>query len=118
MGPLIVIVVLAFFAWIFLVLPSRRRQRSHRAMQDSVEVGNEIITAGGIHGTVRELADGDVRLEIAEGVVVTIDRRAIAAVAEDLPLDKDDEHGDDEPGDGEEDDPPDAQEQAEESVKS
>jgi preprotein translocase subunit YajC len=50
-------------------------------MQDSVEPGDEIITAGGLHATVREVDDGELRVEIAPGVVVTLDRRAVAAVA-------------------------------------
>ncbi len=91
MQTLIFVVILVAFAWLFLVLPSRRRQRSHKAMQDSVETGDEIITAGGIHGVVHEIGDEDVQLEIADGVVVKIDRRAIAAVARDVPGDDDDD---------------------------
>jgi preprotein translocase subunit YajC len=89
MPTLIFVVVLFVFAWIFLVLPSRRRQRGHQAMQDSVAVGDEIITAGGIHGIVREEGDEDVKLEIAPGVLVTLDRRAIAAVATEEPVEED-----------------------------
>jgi preprotein translocase subunit YajC len=79
MGGLIFVVILFVLVWLFLVLPSRRRQRTHRDMQDTVAVGDEIITAGGIHGFVRELADDEVRVEISEGVIVKLDRRAIAA---------------------------------------
>jgi preprotein translocase subunit YajC len=104
MPTLILILILIFFAWLFLVLPSRRRQKAHEAMQDSVELGDEIITAGGIHGFVREVGADDVQLEISPGVVVKVDRRAIAAVARDVP--RDDE------GDGDE-----MQEQTEESLK-
>ena len=50
-------------------------------MQDSVEVGDEIITAGGLHAVVRELGDRDLKVEIAPNVLATLDRRAIAAVA-------------------------------------
>src|SRR3954447_9902195 len=107
MSTLIIVVVLFIFAWLFLVLPSRRRQRSHQAMQDSVTVGDEIITAGGIHGFVREVDDMEVSLEIAAGVVVRLDRRAIAAVAEDVPAD--DGHTDVDPE-------PDQEDQAEESL--
>jgi preprotein translocase subunit YajC len=112
MPTLIFVLVLLVFVWVFLVLPSRRRQKSHQAMQDSVEVGDEIITAGGLHGTVREAGEEDVRLEIATGVVVTLDRRAIAAVAEDL-----EEEEDEEPVEGEELDEAEDQDQAEESLK-
>jgi preprotein translocase subunit YajC len=79
-GFLIIVLLLAAF-WIVAVMPRRRRMQSHKAMQDSLEPGNEVITAGGLHGSVVEFADSEVRIEIAEGVVVTVDRRAIAAVA-------------------------------------
>jgi preprotein translocase subunit YajC len=110
MPTLILVVVLFIFAWIFLVLPSRRRQRSHTAMQESVGVGDEIITAGGIHGVIREEGGEDVQLEIAPGIVVTLDRRAIAAVAQDESV-EDDQVEDADRDDGEEED------QAEESLK-
>lgn len=85
MGPLIVILVLVALAWVLIAVPARRRQRSHAAMQDGVVVGDEIITAGGVHGVVREAADDRLRVEIASGVVVTLDRRAVAAVAVEVP---------------------------------
>jgi preprotein translocase subunit YajC len=85
MGPVIGIAILLALGWLFLVLPSRRRQRAHQAMQDEIEAGDEIITAGGIHGVVREAGEDELRLEIAPGTVVTLDRRAVAAVARPLP---------------------------------
>ena len=43
-----------------------------------------IITAGGLHGHVREVGDDQVKLEIAPEVIVTLDRRAVAAVAREV----------------------------------
>jgi preprotein translocase subunit YajC len=91
MGPVIIIVILLVLAWAFLVLPARRRQRSHSAMQDDIGPGDEIITAGGLHGVVREVGDEDLRVEIAPDVVVVLDRRAVAAVAQDVPAGQDDQ---------------------------
>jgi preprotein translocase subunit YajC len=50
-------------------------------MQESVEAGDEIITAGGLHARVVEDEGETIRIELAPGVVATLDRRAIAAVA-------------------------------------
>jgi preprotein translocase subunit YajC len=50
-------------------------------MQDAIESGDEIITAGGLHGRVVADEGETVRIEIAPDVVATLDRRAIAAVA-------------------------------------
>jgi len=59
-------------------------------MQDDVTEGDEIITAGGMHAIVRESGESELRIEIAPGVVVTLDRRAVAAVAQEVELDADD----------------------------
>src|SRR4029077_18860500 len=80
----LILIVLFGAAWLLFVMPARRRRVSHAAMQDSVEVGDEIITAGGLHGTVKSIEEDLVKLEIASGVVVTLDRRAVAAVARDV----------------------------------
>jgi preprotein translocase subunit YajC len=83
-GGFLILIVILGAVWALFVVPSRRRRRSHSSMQDSVDVGDEIITAGGLHGTVKELGESELQLEIAAGVVVTLDRRAIAAVARDV----------------------------------
>ena len=82
-GFLLVVLVLGAI-WFFLIVPSRRRQRSHAEMQDSVEVGDDIITAGGLHAAVLEVDGDELRVEIAPGVVATLDRRAVAAVAREV----------------------------------
>lgn len=98
MAALIIILLLAGLIWFMFVLPARRRRSAHEAMQDSVGVGDEIITAGGLHGVVQELDDDRVRLEIAPAVVVTVDRRAVAAVAREIEVEVDHEEDDADPG--------------------
>jgi len=85
MSPLIVIVIIAGFVWFLLALPARRRSRAHVAMQDAIAVGDEVITAGGLHAVVRELGETELRIEIAPAILVTLDRRAVAAVAQEEP---------------------------------
>jgi preprotein translocase subunit YajC len=96
MGGILIIIILFGAVWLLLLMPARRRRAQHEAMQDSVEAGDDIITAGGLHGTVREIDDETARVEIAPNVVVTLDRRAIAAVATEIDV---------EPGEGEREDP-------------
>jgi preprotein translocase subunit YajC len=83
-GPFLILILILGAVWVLFVVPARRRQRSHASMQDSVSVDDEVITAGGLHGVVREIDDDQLRLEIAPGVVVTLDRRAVAAVAREV----------------------------------
>jgi preprotein translocase subunit YajC len=79
-GYLIILVALFAAMWLFLIRPQKRRQVETTRMQDELAAGDEILTAGGIHGTVRGIEDEVVQLEIAPGTVVRLDRRAVAAV--------------------------------------
>jgi preprotein translocase subunit YajC len=75
-------VIVALFAllWLFILRPQRRRQMEQLQMQDTLHVGDEIVTAGGIRGQVRQLDDEVLKVEIAPDVQVRLDRRAVAAV--------------------------------------
>ena len=74
------IVVLFALLWLLVLRPQRRRQTEQLQMQDTLHVGDEIITAGGIRGEVRQLDEEVLEVEIAPEVVVRLDRRAVAAV--------------------------------------
>jgi preprotein translocase subunit YajC len=76
----IFILLLLVLMWVMLIRPQRRRQVETQRMINSVQVGSEIVTAGGLYGTVTELGDDEVHLEIADGVEVRIAKRAIAGV--------------------------------------
>lgn len=84
MGGFLILILIFGVVWLLFVLPARRRRMSHSAMQDTIEAGDDVITAGGIHGTVREVDEDLMHVEIAPGVVVQVDRRAIAAVAREV----------------------------------
>jgi preprotein translocase subunit YajC len=76
-----VLIALAFLLmWLLLIRPQRRRQSQQVTMQGSLGVGDEVVTAGGLYGTVARLDEDEVAVEIADGVVVRIARRAIAGV--------------------------------------
>jgi len=67
--------------YFLLVRPQQQRVRTHNALVSSVEVGDEIVSAGGIVGHVMSIGERDVQFEIAPGVVVTLAKGAIAQKA-------------------------------------
>jgi preprotein translocase subunit YajC len=78
-GFLLIIVAFAFL-YLVLIRPQKKRQLAARQQLDSVKVGDEVITAGGLYGRVTELHDDDVLIEIAPQTTVKIARRAIGGV--------------------------------------
>ncbi|MEP6812004.1 MAG: preprotein translocase subunit YajC [Actinomycetota bacterium] len=75
------LIIIAFvFLYFVLVRPQKRRQLQQQRMLNDVKVGDEIVTAGGMYGEIREVHDEDVLVRIAPELDVRVARRAIAAV--------------------------------------
>lgn len=91
MGGYIFILVLLVLMWFFLIRPQRRRQVDSQRLLESLGEGKEIVTAGGLYGTVTAIEEDEVRLEVADGVEVRVAKRAIAAVVSDDGDDEDDD---------------------------
>jgi len=75
--PLILIFVIFYF---FLIRPQQKRVKDHKAMVDTLKRGDEVITSGGIIGTVdRVLEDDRIEVLISENVKVQIIRSTITS---------------------------------------
>jgi len=79
-GGYIFIIVILILMWFLLIRPQRRRQLDSQRLIDSLAVGQEIVTAGGLYGTITALEDDEARVEIADGIEVRVAKRAIAGV--------------------------------------
>jgi preprotein translocase subunit YajC len=94
-------VILAAAFFFLIVRPQRRRVTLHRAFIATLEVGDEVITNGGIFGTIVALDVDRVDLQVSSGVVITVAKQALAQAAYAAPEaveasdDDADDHGDD-----------------------
>ena len=82
MASLIVIVAMFALLWLLLIRPQRAKQQQQQHMLQSVDVGDEILTSGGIIAVVRGVDDeaNELHVEIAPGIEVRMDRRAVGAI--------------------------------------
>jgi preprotein translocase subunit YajC len=95
MPVFIVYFALLAVAFFFLIVrPQRRQLAARRALIKAVDVGDEIITAGGIYGVVRRIDDDTMQVEIAPGVVLKLAREAVARRHEEPVVALDEEPGD------------------------
>jgi preprotein translocase subunit YajC len=81
--------------WLLFVRPQQRRMRQAQAMVATLAVGDEIITSGGLYGTVTDTDDTSLWVEIAPDVVVRVMRAAVAQQVTPTDLDEDDDDDDD-----------------------
>lgn len=78
MPALILPIIFVAIFWLVIIRPQQQRQREHRAMVEQLAPGDRIEGFSGIHGTIVEVDDTTVQVEIAEGVVVTMAKLAVA----------------------------------------
>jgi preprotein translocase subunit YajC len=77
LAPLLLMLVAFYF---LLIRPQRNRQRAQQALLSSLEVGDEVLTSGGIFGTIIEIDEDEatVLLEIAPGTRIRMLRQGIS----------------------------------------
>ncbi len=76
-----IIMMIAIFAimYFFMIRPQNKKQKEIMNFRKNLEVGQSVVTAGGIYGKIKELEDNVVVLEIAPSVKIRIDRNSIFA---------------------------------------
>lgn len=74
--------ILIFMFWFMVLRPQNKKHKEHQAMLNAIQVGDEIVTQGGIAGKVRKIDDNFLTLEIAKNVEIHIQRNAVGVKLE------------------------------------
>jgi preprotein translocase subunit YajC len=82
MSGLILLALLLVLFWFVLVRPQRTRAREQRQLIQELEPGDEIVSTGGLYGTITEIEDDVLHVEIADGLRVRMARGAVAGIVE------------------------------------
>ena len=78
MASIFALLVTFGLMWALLIRPQQRRLRQHQSVMTSLEVGDEVVTAGGIYGRIRSLEDESMILEVAPGIELRVLRAAVS----------------------------------------
>lgn len=79
---LLPLVGIALLFWLLLIRPASKRQKELARMQASLKTGDEVMLTSGILGVLRDTSGDNLRLEIADGVVIEVARGAIGSVVQ------------------------------------
>ena len=79
-SPLIMMLVFVAVFFFFVIRPQMKRAKDHRTMISAIAKGDEVVTTGGILGRVDEVGDAFLAIEIADKVVIRVQKHAIGAV--------------------------------------
>ena len=93
---LIIMALMLGVMYVLMIRPQRQRQAQQQSMIDNAGVGDDVLTTGGIYGTITRVEGDDVVVELAPSLTVHMTRRGIAAVLPPEEEDEDEELEDDE----------------------
>ena len=87
-----IIMMVAIFAimYFFMIRPQQKRQKEIQNFQNSLQEGTQVLTGGGIYGTVKkiDLATGIIEVKIADGVVIKVDKSYVFKDTASTPVQK------------------------------
>jgi len=82
-GILMMVLIFVVF-YFFMIRPQSKRQKEIKKQREAMQVGDKVVTSGGIYGKVKEIKDTTIIVEIAENVRIKIDKNSVFATVDDI----------------------------------
>ena len=73
----IMLILIFVVMWFFMIRPQRKQQKELQAFRDSLKKGDKVVTIGGIYGTVCEIKDESVLIEVDNNVKIRVSKQAL-----------------------------------------
>lgn len=77
-GNLVFLVLLGLVFYFMLIRPQKRRVEQHRELVESLGTGDEVVTIGGLFGTIQSIGDEHIDLEVSPGTTVRLLKNAVS----------------------------------------
>jgi len=81
MSFLLMMTIIFAIMWFFMIRPQQKKQKEIQNFRAGIVRGQQIVTAGGIYGVVKDIDEvsNTIKLEIASGVCIKVDRGSVFA---------------------------------------
>lgn len=80
-GMLMIIAMIAIF-YFFMIRPQSKKQKEIKKAREAMTNGDKVVTAGGIHGKIKEISENTIIMEIAPGVSIKVDKTSVYPAGE------------------------------------
>lgn len=81
---IMMIALMVLVLWLFMWRPEAKRRKQMQEFRNGLKKGDKIITAGGIYGTVKEVKETSLLIEVDSNVTLRIDKNMVVADNSDL----------------------------------
>ena len=85
-GMIMIVAMIAIF-YFFMIRPQSKKQKEIKKAREAMQSGDKVITAGGIHGKIKEISENVIIIEVAPGVCLKVEKTSVYPAA-DKPAEK------------------------------
>ncbi len=82
-STIIMLVLLVAVFYFFMIRPQQKKQKELQKQRDAMKKGDKVVSAGGIHGIIKEVQENTILVEVAKDTIIKFDKGSIYATAED-----------------------------------
>ena len=75
-GMIMIIAMIVIF-YFFMIRPQSKKQKEIKKAREAMQKGDSVVTAGGIHGKIKEISDNTILMEVAPGVSLKVDKASV-----------------------------------------
>lgn len=76
-SSMIMILAMIVIFYFFMIRPQSKKQKEIKKAREAMQAGDRVVTAGGIHGKIKEVKDATIVMQIAEGVNIKVDKASV-----------------------------------------
>ena len=80
-GIIMIVAMIAIF-YFFMIRPQSKKQKEIKKARDAMQNGDKVITAGGIHGKIKDISENTILIEVAPGVSLKVDKTSVFPASE------------------------------------
>lgn len=86
-GILMIVAMVAIFYFV-MIRPQSKKQKELKRQREAMQKGDRVVTAGGIHGKIREIKETAIMVEVAPNVDIKVDKNSVYPIVEETPKEK------------------------------
>lgn len=87
-GMLMIVAMIVIF-YFFMIRPQQKKQKEIKKAREAMKNGDKVVTAGGIHGKIKDIADATIMIEVAPGMQIKVDKSSVYPAGVENPNSKD-----------------------------
>ncbi len=82
MSGMILIVLMIVIFYLFMIRPQQKKQKELKRQREAMQNGDKVVTAGGIHGKIKDVREDVIIIDVAQGVSIKVDKASVYPLVE------------------------------------